>query len=100
MQSVARAPSPALHEESVSPVVKEKSTSRQTIDVAEAANPAEALICGNEGIRKDLGALSGSSWLPQRPASSRVSYRRFPGESEKEVRKSSAGGEDEGSFAC
>jgi len=28
------------------------------------ASPAEVLLCGNAGIRKDLGALSRSSGLP------------------------------------
>ena len=31
------------------------------------ASPAEVLICGNAGIRKDLGASSRSTGLPQRP---------------------------------
>jgi hypothetical protein len=51
-------------------------------DRSRVANPAEVLICGNAGIRKDLGASSRNSGLPQRPASSRISSRRFPGEFE------------------
>jgi hypothetical protein len=49
-------------------------------DGSGVANPGEVLMCGNAGIRKDLGASSRSSGLPQRPASSRISSRRFPGE--------------------
>jgi len=64
----------------VSPVVKRRVTSLETMRRSRAANPAEVLICGNAGIRKDLGALSRSSGLPQRPASSRFSSRMFPGE--------------------
>jgi len=75
--------SPALHEESVSPVVKEKSyfAPKHGLRQEQEANPAEAPICGNAGIRKDLGASSRNSGLPQKPTSSRISSRRFPGES-------------------
>ena len=63
-----------------SPVVKEKSYFARNDRRCGVANPAEVLICGNAGIRKDLGASSRSSGLPQTPASSRISSRRFPGE--------------------
>jgi hypothetical protein len=89
----------------VSPVVKEKSYFAPDDRRCRDANPAEQLICGNAGIREDLGASSRNSGLPRIPASSRISSRTFPGESLKkkfaqQVRTtSSAGGEDEGYFA-
>ena len=47
-------------------------------DVAGSRKPAEVLICGNAGIRKNLGASSRSTGLPQRPASSRFLFSRVP----------------------
>jgi hypothetical protein len=47
-----------------SPVVKEKSYFAQNDRWCRVANPAEQLICGNAGIRKDLGASSRNSGLP------------------------------------
>ena len=50
-------------------MVKEKSyfARSKAYDGSRVANPAEVLICRNAGIRKDLGALSRSSGLLQRP---------------------------------
>jgi hypothetical protein len=47
-------------------VVKEKSYFASNDRRCRVANPAEVLICRNAGIRKDLGASSRSSGLPQR----------------------------------
>jgi hypothetical protein len=49
----------------VSPVVKRRDTSLQCRDGAGLASPAEVLLYGNAGIRKDLGASSRSTGLPQ-----------------------------------
>jgi len=80
MQGVALALSPAPHKEPSFAGGEEKSYFAPMTRRRRAANPAEVLICGNAGVRKDLGALSRSSGLPQRPASSRFSSRWFPGE--------------------
>ncbi len=61
-------------------MVKEKSYFAPNDRRCGVASPAEVLICGNAGIREDLGTSSRSSGLPQRPASSRISSRRFPGD--------------------
>jgi hypothetical protein len=42
------------------------------------ANPAEVLHRGNTGIRKDLGASSRSTGLPQRTASSLFLFSLIP----------------------
>jgi hypothetical protein len=87
MQSVARAPLPALHEESGSPVVKEKSYFGA--DLGQCRDPR-----GSGGVVRKLrvAAETGleSNLFSQVPR--RVLKSSF-------VHSSSAGGEDEGSFA-
>jgi hypothetical protein len=58
---------------------EEKGYFAQTRRRSWTANPAEALHCGNAGIRKGLGASSRSTGLPPRPAASRFLFlANFP----------------------
>jgi len=61
-------------------MVKRRVTSHQktTNDGSRVTIPAEVLHCGNAGIRKDLGASSRSTGLPQRTASSRFLFSLIP----------------------
>jgi hypothetical protein len=104
MQSVARTPSPALHEVSVSPVVKEKSyfAPKHGLRREQESEPCRAPICGNAGDPWGSGGVVPKLRVAAETGLESNLFSQVPRRVLKRsvVHSSSAGGEDEGYFAC